>query len=129
MYEQKHNISCNNKSIWTQSSLQWFPFGLLNEMEELNRRSVNGLLDNVGGQSVVAADADGVSGQDALLLLMTARQQEVAERGKKNLSVVGRDEVVEDGVYSRADVKEHVGDHIEVVVEIKQSTVGEKQTE
>lgn len=105
------------------------PLAWLNEMEEPNRRSVNGLLDNVGGEGVVAADADGVPGQDGLLFLMTARQQEVAERGKKNLPVVGRDQVVEDGVYGRAHVKEHVGDHVEVVVEIKQSTVEKRRRE
>lgn len=105
------------------------PLALLNEIEEANRWSVNGLLDNVGGQGVVAADADGVSVQDASLFLMAARQQEIAERGKKNLPVIRRDKVVEDGVYGRADVKQHIGDHVEVVVEIKQCTVGEKQTE
>lgn len=35
--------------------------------------SVDGLLDDVGGEGVVTADADGVSGQRTSLFLATAR--------------------------------------------------------
>lgn len=58
---------------------------------------------------------------------MAAGQDQVAKRGKKNLPVVCRDEVVENGVDGRADVEEHIGDHVEVVVEIEESTVEEKK--
>lgn len=43
------------------------------------------------------------------------------------MPVVCRDEVVENGVDGRADVEEHIGDHVEVVVEIEESTVEEKK--
>lgn len=94
---------------------------------ESRQRSVNGFFDDVGGEGLVAADADRVSGESALLLIMAARQDQVAERGKKNLAVVCRDEVVENGVDGRADVEEHIGDHVEVVVEIEENTVGERK--
>lgn len=42
------------------------------------------------------------------------------------MAIVCRDEVVENGVDGRADVEEHIGDHVEVVVEIEESTVEEK---
>lgn len=42
----------------------------------------------------------------------------VAECREEDLSVVGRDQIVEDRVYSRTDIEQHVGHHVEVVVEV-----------
>lgn len=80
--------------------------------------SVDSLFDDVGGESVVAADADGVPGEHARLLFTPARQAEVAERGEEDLSVVGGHQIVQDRVDGWAHIEEHIGDHVEVVVEV-----------
>lgn len=51
--------------------------------------SVDGLLDDVGGEGVVTGDAGGVSDQNTSLFLATTRQAEAAERVEEDLPVVG----------------------------------------
>lgn len=84
--------------------------------------SVGGLLDDVGGEGVVAGDADGVAservGAGPGPAVTAAGQAEEAEGGEEHLAVGGRHQVVEDGVDGRADVEQHVGHHVEVVVEV-----------
>lgn len=69
--------SCNNNSIWKHSSLQRSLLGWVksrNGMAESWQRSVNGFFDDIGGEGLVAADAERVSGENALLFLMAAWQ-------------------------------------------------------
>lgn len=82
--------------------------------------SVRCFFDDVGGEGVVAGNADGVAGQGVQLLpgCVAARHEEVAQRGEEDLAVGSRHQVVEDGVDGRADVEQHVGQHVEVVVEV-----------
>lgn len=84
--------------------------------------SVGRLFDHVGGEGVVAGDADGVAGERVGAgpgpAVAAAGQAEEAEGGEEDLAVGGRHQVVEDGVDGRADVEQHVGQHVEVVVEV-----------
>lgn len=82
--------------------------------------SVRCFFDDVGGEGVVAGNADGVAGQGVRLLpgCVAAGHEDVAQRGEEDLAVGGRHQVVEDGVDGRADVEQHVGQHVEVVVEV-----------
>lgn len=84
--------------------------------------SVGGLLDDVRGEGVVAGDADGVAGERVGAgpgpAVTAAGQAEEAEGGEEDLAVGGRHQVVEDGVDGRADVEQHVGHHVEVVVKV-----------
>lgn len=84
--------------------------------------SVGGLLDDIGGEGVVAGDAYGVSGERVGAgpgpAVTAAGQAEEAEGGEEDLAVGGRHQVVEDWVDSRAHVEQHVGHHVEVVVKV-----------
>lgn len=75
---------------------------------------------------MVAGDADGEPGQRVGVAPggVAAGHEEVAQRGEEDLAVVGGDQVVEDGVDGRADVEQHVGEHVEVVVEVVQLPAG-----
>lgn len=55
------------------------------------------------------------------LLLTSARQAQIVQRGEEDLAVVGRDEVVQDRVDCRADIEQHVGNHVEIVVKVIES--------
>lgn len=62
--------------------------------------SVGCFFNHVGGQGVVAGDADGVAGQRIRLPSgsTAARHEEVTQRGEEDLAVGGRHQVVEDWV-------------------------------
>lgn len=93
-------------------------------------RSVGRLLDDVGGERVVAGDADGVAGQRvrAPPWRFATGEAQAAQRGEEDLAVGGRHQVVEDGVDGRAHVEENVGQHVEVVVEVVQIPVRTRTT-
>lgn len=92
--------------------------------------SVGRLLDDVGGERVVAGDADGVAGQrvPAPPWRFATGEAQVAQRGEEDLAVGGRHQVVEDGVDGRAHVEENVGQHVEVVVEVVQTPARTRTT-
>lgn len=92
-------------------------------------QSIRRLFDHVGGEGVVAGDADGVAGQGVGVppRRPAAGQTDITQRGEEDLTVVGRHQVVEDGVDGRADVEQDVGQHVEVVVEVVHAAVGETQ--
>lgn len=85
-------------------------------------RSVHSLLDGVCGQRVVAGDRDRVTVQGAALSpgRPSAGDTKILQCGQKDLPVGGRHQVVEDGVDGRAHVKQDIGQHEEVVVEVVQ---------
>lgn len=74
---------------------------LLHSRGEKPGQSVGRLLDDVGGDGVVAGDADGVAGQGAPVPLgsVAAGQEDKAERGEEDLPVGGGDQVVQHRVY------------------------------
>lgn len=78
---------------------------------------------------MVTADADRVPGEHVRLLLTSARQAEIVQRGEEDLAVVGRDQVVQDRVDCRAHVEQHVGDHVEVVIEVIEGAKTQRMTE
>lgn len=59
-----------------------------------------------------------------LLSVAAPPRTEAGQRGQEDLAEVGRDEVVKDGIDGRADVEESVGQHVEIVVEVKEEPVG-----
>lgn len=63
------------------------------------------------------------------LLLTSARQAEIVQRGEEDLAVVGRDEVVQDRVDCRADIEQHVGNHVEIVVKVIESAKTQRMRE
>lgn len=60
------------------------------------------------------------------MLLAVTGQAHVAERGEKYLPVFVGDQIIEDWVDSGANIEQHVGHHVEVVVEVIQATAGRK---
>ena len=61
-------------------------------------------------------------GEAATLLLLAAGDEETAQRGEEDLTVVGRHQVVEHWVHCRAHVEQHVSHHVEVMIEVVQAT-------
>lgn len=91
--------------------------------------SVDSLFNNIGWEGVATADADRVPGEHARLLLTSARQAEIVQRGEEDLAVVGGDEVVQHRVDCWADIEQHVGDHVEIVVEVIESAKTQRMRE
>lgn len=58
-----------------------------------------------------------------LLSAAAPPRTEAGQRGQEDLAEVGGDQVVEDGIDSRADVEESIGQHVEIVVEVKEEPV------
>lgn len=94
-------------------------------------RSVRSLFYDIGREGVVAGDADGVTSQRVAMPLrrMAAGDAEVAQCGEEDLTIVGWHQVVEDWIDRRADIEQDVGQHVEIVVEVIQVTVGKQKTE
>lgn len=70
---------------------------------------------------MATADANRVPGEHVPLLLTSAWQAEIVQCGEEDLAVVGRDKVVQNRIDCRAHIEQHVGDHVEIVVEIIES--------
>lgn len=77
---------------------------------------------------MVAGHAVWLPGECWPLLSTAPPRTEAGQCGQEDLAEVGRDEVVEDGVDGGADVKESVGQHVEIVVEVVEEPVGEGQS-
>lgn len=94
------------------------------------QQSVCCLFDDVGGEGVVAGDADGMARQwvGAPPGCTATGLAKVVQRGEEDLAVGGRYQVVEDGINGRAHIVQDVGQHVEIVVEVIQTSVS-KQTE
>lgn len=91
--------------------------------------SVDSLFNDIGRESMVTADADWVPGEHAFLLLTSTWQTEIVHSGEKDLAVVCWDEVVQDRVDCWAHIEQHVGDHVEIVVEVKESAMTQRMRE
>lgn len=85
---------------------------------------VQRLAGGVAGQGVVAGHAVGLPREGWPLPPTPPHRAEAGQCGQEDVAEVGGDEVVQDGVDGGADVKECVGHHVEVVVEVIEEPAG-----
>lgn len=93
LMSSNHKVSADGFIVW--------------ERVLISVQLVRRLFDDVGGEGVVAGDADGVAGEGVGVPpgCVAAGHAEEAQRGEEDLAVGGRHQVVEDRIDGRTDVE------------------------